>query len=233
MKLLSDSTLELSVKTPGWAFVLDADKTLSPIDTGRAVGSILGLNDRIRSMFESFGYTKKAFAQHVEIWSEIDVDIYLHTVMEVACTVQLHSFWLKLLTIFKDRPAFVVTAGIPQIWRYVLDAANLKNVQVLGGLHTKLDTYFVTPDCKAQIVQDLQVAGCCVMAAGDSVIDLPMLKTADLPLWVPDKKGSPRLRPYLSELNHIRLFVLDERRFPPISPIMIEELISLLTKECP
>jgi len=217
-----------SPASPGWAFVLDADRTLGPLDSGRAAGRHLDLNQRIREMFEAHGYTPMAFAEHARIWSEVEQSRYLEVAERVAESVELHPIWSDLLPRFSDRPVFVVTAGIPQIWRAVLRRYNLGDVPVLGGLHSGLDRYFVTPSCKAWVVRQLRSLGHSVVAAGDSEIDLPMLEEADLPLWVPDSKGSPRLRPHLATLDRIRQVKVDDRTFPPVPAIGADELMLLL-----
>ena len=229
MKSLSAVAPTLRARgAPGWAFVLDADRTLSPVDSGRAVGRELELNQRIRRMFEQHGYTSLAFEEHARIWSEVEQDRYLEAAARVAETVELHPIWHDLLGRFAGRPVFVVTAGIPQVWRAVLRRHGLNDTPVLGGLHAAVDQYFVTPSCKSWVVRQLRAAGHRVAAAGDSEIDLPMLGEADLPLWVPDSKGSPRLRPHLTGLERIRQVMVDERTFPPIPTVDAEGLMLLL-----
>jgi phosphoserine phosphatase len=229
MKSLSALAPALRADTaPGWAFVLDADRTLGPVDTGREVGTEFDINQRIRKMFEEHGYTPMAFREHARIWSEVEPRAYLEAAERVAERVELHPIWHDLLGRFDGRPVFVVTAGIPQVWRAVLRRLNLDNVPVLGGLHSRLDQYFVTPSCKKWVVRQLRAAGHRVVAAGDSEIDLPMLAESDLPLWVPDRKGSPRLRPQLATLDRVWQVAVDERRFPPVPTLDADGLMSLL-----
>ena len=230
MRALSALAPALAIDAaPGWAFVLDADRTLGPVDTGRAVGTVFDLNQRIRSMFEQRGYNSLAFQEHARIWSEVEPGAYLNAVERAAESVELHPIWLDLLERVADRPVFVVTAGIPQVWRAVLRRLKLDNVPVLGGLHSHLDQYFVTPSCKAWVVRRLRAAGHRVVAAGDSEIDLPMLGESDLPLWVPDSKGSPRLRPHLAVLDGVLQVAVDERRFPPLPAVDADGLMLLLS----
>lgn len=213
------------------ALVLDADRTLAPVDTGRQVGALLGLNSRIREMFEGMGYTAEAFSRHAEIWSAVPRTSYIEAIEEIAPRVQLHDAWLRVLAGARDVPKVVITAGIPQLWQRVLGRLGFHDIPVLGGLHATLDDSFVTPRCKAWVVQDLQRAGFQVVAAGDSEIDLEMLREADLGLFVADMKGSPRLLGRISEVRGAHHFVTDSRRFPPLPAITADELLERLLEE--
>lgn len=213
------------------ALVLDADRTLAPVDTGRQVGALLGLNTRIREMFEDSGYTVEAFSRHAEIWSAVPRGAYLEAIDEVGQSVQLYDAWLRVIAGAPDVPKVVVTAGIPQLWRCVLDRYGFHDVPVLGGLHAAMDESFVTPQCKAWIVRELRGAGFRVVAAGDSEIDLEMLSAADLGLFVADTKGSPRLLRRISEVRGVHHFATDSRRFPPLPTIDGHELLERLLKD--
>lgn len=210
----------------GWALVLDADRTLAEIDTGRAVGKRFELNERVREMFAAQGYEPAAFEEHARVWSGVPGGDYERAIQDVAAEIRLHDLWLEVLP--KSRgPALVVTAGIPQVWRTVLGRLAL-NQPVFGGLHASFDSYFVTPACKAWVVQSLQARGYSVLAAGDSEIDIPMLQAADLPLWVPDAKGSPRLRARLGEIPGIRQVGVDDRRFAGLEAVHARDILMLL-----
>jgi len=213
------------------ALVLDADRTLGLMDTGREVGSVLGLNARIRAMFERLGYTVEAFARHAEMWSAVPTQTYIAAIEEVAPRVRIHESWLRVFARARDVPTVVVTAGIPQLWENVLEHYGVGHIPVLGGLHSALDTCFVTPRCKAWVVRGMQRSAHFVVAAGDSEIDLEMLTAADLGLFVADRKGSPRLLRRVSNMAGVRHFVTDERRFPPLPPIHADELLDRLLKE--
>ena len=105
---------------------------------------------------------------------------YLEAIDEVGQSVQLYDAWMRVIAGAPDVPKVVVTAGIPQLWRCVLDRYGIHDVPVLGGLHSAMDESFVTPQCKAWIVRELRGSGFRVVAAGDSEIDLEMLSAADL-----------------------------------------------------
>lgn len=213
----------------GAALVLDGDRTLAPQDTGRIIGRALGVDDRIRSAFVSHGYTDDSFGIVADIWSTIPLVAYQQRIRSVAETVTLHAFWIKVLREVARRvPVVVISAGVPQVWRLVLDMHDLPSVPVLGGCHRALDSYVVSPATKAELVVTLRADGWSVVAAGDSVIDLPMLKAADVPLFVPDAKGSPGLRPYLHEVPSVRHAAVDDRRFEPLPWCTAEQVVRMV-----
>lgn len=227
MKALSEVRPHLGIKPgAGWALVLDADRTLGPIDTGRLVGKEFALNERIRVMFLAAGYTRKSFEEHTRIWSEIDAESYLKAAKSASKRLTVHPVWRQVLSA-TECPVAVVTAGIPQVWRSAL--ANLGiSALIFGGLHKSLDPYFVTPNCKAWVVCEFQRAGYFVVAAGDSEIDLPMLKASDAPLWVPDALGSPRLHGRLGEIPGVQQVAVDHRRFPPFKAVDADAILKVL-----
>ncbi len=206
--------------------LLDADRTLSPVDTGRVVGGILGQNDAVRAVFETQGYTCTAFERVAELWSRIPADRYLEAVEQAASTVTLHTIWPQLFSQLPTSTSIVVaTAGIPQVWRRVLERHGLANVRVWGGCHAALDDYVLSPLGKAALVRAYQARGSRVVAAGDSEVDLPMLRAADLSLFINDTKGSPRLRARLHEVDHIHHFPTDARRFAELPVLSEDELL--------
>lgn len=208
----------------GVALVLDGDRTLGRSDTGRLVGELLGINDEIRRLFESEGYTVSSFRRHAEIWSRVPGVDYLDAVAAVAARVDLYDAWKRLLARHRDVYVRVVTAGIPQIWRAALARCGLDHVEVIGGLHLEVDPFIVTPACKAALVERLKARGMWVMAAGDSEIDLDMLSRADLAMWVADDKGSVRLQRRLHEVPGILRLVTDSRDFVPWPALSVEAL---------
>lgn len=208
----------------GVALVLDGDRTLGPSDTGRLVGALLGVNDEIRRLFENEGYTESSFRRHAAIWSQVPLADYLAAVAAVAAGVDLYDAWKHLLARHSDVCVRVVTAGVPQVWRAALARCGLDHVEVIGGLHLGVDSYIVTPACKAAIVEDLKASGMWVMAAGDSEIDLDMLARADLAVWVADDKGSVRLQRRLHEVPGIVRLVTDSRELLPWPALTVEAL---------
>ncbi len=215
----------------GLGLVIDADRTLAPEDSGRLVGAIFGLNERIRHVFETLGYTDRAFEKVSEFWGQVEPVAYLQSAERVGEGIRLRPAWARVLRASIERaPAIVVSAGIPQIWRAVLNREGFSGVPVIGGCHPALDEFLVCPGTKAQIVNLIQRTGRRVLAAGDSAIDLQMLQKADFPIFVPDDRGSPGLRALLGKVPRVRHFLVDNQSFDDLATCRVEELLELVIK---
>ena len=209
-----------------YCLLVDADRTLAPEDTGRLVTSTFGLAEAIRAGFELHGYSPLGFATMSSIVSEIPVQSYLDECLRVAEGVALYQVWCSIFDALAAHvPVLVVTAGLPQVWRSVLDRHGYREIAVVGGCHRNLDDSLVTSESKALIVSLLQRAGWKVVAAGDSRIDLPMLIEADFPLFVADTKGSPALRACLGQVQRVRHLIVDDQRFEELNPITDLDII--------
>lgn len=214
--------------------VIDADRTLAPQDTGRLVGRALGVDQRIRQVFETRGYEAESFARVTEIWGSIAPRMYLAAVDAAVDMVSPHALWLEIIAALRGRaPIVVVTAGIPQAWTSVLRRSGHDDIPVVGGCHPELDGYFVCRETKAEIVRLLRTRGLRVIAAGDSLIDLPMLRHADIPVFVPDAKGSPALLEQRHTIPGLRHLTVDARRFDGIPPCSAQELIHFTLEGTP
>jgi len=221
-------------RSGGWALVVDADRTLAPVDTGRRIGAAFALNEAIRTTFEALGYVTAAFLRVSEIWSDIPVDRYVAEIERVAAEVEIYAGWQELLAVCVPRmPVLVVSAGIPRVWRQILDRHGFPEVPVIGGCHTAFDEYVVCPRGKESLVLHLQASGLRVAAAGDSAIDELMLRAADLPLLVADHNGSPALRRELAGDPRVRHLQLDERTFSDFVMLGHEALAQLLLADPP
>ena len=213
----------------GACLVVDADRTLSPQDTGLLVGREFGIEGLIRRVFEQHGYQDEAFTAASCLWSSICKTEYVAVLESVADGIQLRSSWVRILDIVaKKVPVLVVTAGIPQVWQRVLSNAGYADIPVFGGCHQALDRYAISARSKGEIVKMLRDQGWVVIAAGDSRVDLPMLVAADVALFVPDLKGSPSLRAELGIVSSVRHLVVDEQRFdglPTCSAVEAAEMM--------
>lgn len=209
--------------------LVDADRTLSVDDTGRLVGQRFLVNEKIKQIFQEFDYCDNAFLAVSKIWSSIPRDLYLDEVLRVAKNVKLRDSWNEIFQeIYSVVPILVVTAGIPDVWKYVLEDAGYANIPIIGGCHGGLDKYIVSARVKGDVVDVLKKLGWSVFAAGDSCVDLPMLAAADVALLVPDVKGSPELRFKISTLLNIRHLAVDEQRFDDIRVCSPSEFVEMM-----
>ncbi|WP_299196098.1 AAA family ATPase [uncultured Amphritea sp.] len=217
----------------GPALVLDGDRTFSEADAFRFVDSKLGLRTLNRQVFESFGYHLQSYIGVSENWKSISIFEYVDALGKVAEEIQPRSEWLEVLSKTpKEIPVFLVTAGIPQLWQYVLSKHQLNHIKVIGGTHPYLDKELITQDSKSEIINLLKKRGYWVMAAGDSPIDAPMLNDADVAIVVPDSKGS---LPLINRLDHKKgwFYLAIEgyrEKSNAVSPVSIHSTISSKAK---
>jgi len=183
----------------------------------------------IRRLFETNGYSEGAFSSVAEVWAGVPSERYLSEVRRVALEVTVYPAWQEILRAAEVRSRVViVSSGIPQAWRIVLDRMGWPDIPIVGGCHASLDDFLVCPETKEGVVALLQGAGWTVIAAGDSPIDLPMLERADIPLFVADSKGSPALREKLRQIPRVRHLIVDERRFDGLPTCTAEDVAQMM-----
>jgi len=213
----------------GVCLVVDADRTLTPEDSGRLIGRALDIDESIRQIFEELDYVNEAFTSASRVWSNIHQSDYLREIEKVAGELKIRSAWLDIFhEITGVAPVVVVTAGIPHVWRRVLSRAGHDRIPVFGGCHRDLDEYSISAQSKADIVTALRNAGWVVVAAGDSRVDLLMLAAADIALFVPDHKGSPALRAELGRVPSIRHLLVDTQYFDSLKTCTTDETTKMI-----
>lgn len=175
--------------------VLDADKTLAPLDAeARFWGEHLKMGEdgsnRLKQYFGHpvWGYSYKAFCQAAWLYEEIPEPEFERLCHVIAEEVTLHPELADLLdSVGKLRHirAVVVTCGIKRVWEVVLQRVQSSaHVEIIGGGRIS-DSFVVTRQVKAAIVERLRKHyGVQVYAFGDSEVDIPMLGAADHPYVV-------------------------------------------------
>ncbi|KAM0438703.1 hypothetical protein ACHAPT_001460 [Fusarium lateritium] len=176
------------------ALVLDADKTLTSVDTGLLFWKAL---DRMRFQSKNknpfplaeifggcLGYSDKAFHQATLLYEEaVDDEEYDALCEAVASSVVMYPEFISLLRTAAEHQhifAVVVTCGLARVWRKVLEREGLSSkVMVLGGGRIS-EGFAISPTIKADIVRQLRnVWDLYVWAFGDSPLDMPMLRQAN------------------------------------------------------
>lgn len=190
-----DDIMAPSGKKIETVLVLDADKTLTCMDTGaRFWGEHLKIGEdgsnRLKQYFGHpvWGYSYKAFRQATWLYEEIPEAEFERLCHVVAREVVLHPELAGLLKQAEDLThvrAVVVTCGIKRIWEIILQSGQSSTrVDIIGGGRVA-DGLVVTPGVKATIVECLRKDyGSQVYAFGDSEVDIPMLVAADHALVV-------------------------------------------------
>ncbi|KAF2746191.1 hypothetical protein M011DRAFT_519818 [Sporormia fimetaria CBS 119925] len=170
--------------------VLDADKTLAPVDTGIMFWEIFGektgkakhASHPLKKIFED-GQTRAAFLKAAQLYEdECSADMYEAICTEVANKVELYPEMLTLLQRIQESHqtgAVVVTCGLRRMWEKVLERAGLSHVSIIGGGRLS-DGCLVYGEIKAALVARLKRRHhLYVWAIGDSPLDLQMMLAAD------------------------------------------------------
>jgi len=191
--------------------VMDADRTLSAVDTGvlfwQKISGLLWANkgeSPLDALFGSrMGYSYTAFRQATLLYEEVtDSQRFNAMCKDVASDVVMYPAFVSLLhQVAKEDhvAAVVVTCGLRRVWEIALENEGLSEiVKVIGGGRIA-DGYVVTAEVKAAMVSRLQdTYQTCVWAFGDSPLDLPMLSQANQAIVV---VGSEKTRSKTMDLD--------------------------------
>ena len=125
-------------------FLVDADRTLSPEDTSRVFLRRAGLDPMvIKRRFQRDGYCFEAFRFHAVVHVELGAALFDKLAPEVAGDTELHDGAMEFLqaaTAVGD--VYIVSAGIPAIWRQIVRQHGLERVSVVGGIDPRLPFVF-------------------------------------------------------------------------------------------
>ncbi|KAE8322298.1 uracil phosphoribosyltransferase-domain-containing protein [Aspergillus sergii] len=201
-----DSIPAIKSGTLGRMIVLDADRILTSQDTGdlfwKKISPLLEYGDGerpktpVQVVFESpLGYRYDAFWQ-VTLLHEgrLRDDEYDSVCKDIASSVTLDGEFLNFLHLIVQQEhvtAVVVTCGLAQIWKYVLELEGLQEkITVIGGGRIS-DGFVVTAEVKGALVGHLKDKHHLeVCAFGNSLLDLVMLSRADKAIVVVGDEAS-------------------------------------------
>ncbi len=179
-------------------FLVDADRTLSPDDTSRTFLRQTGLDPMvIKRRFERDGYCFDAFRFHAEVHVALGSEVFDRIAPQVARAAPLHPGALDFLrAAAATGPTFIVSAGIPHIWRYLLRDADLDGVEVIGGIDP--DAPYVLGRAEKGFIAKLFLdRAACVIGVGDSDVDSELLKLAHHAVVVVNHRRNADLLPHL------------------------------------
>lgn len=172
--------------------VVDADRTLAPVDTGALFWAQLAASQEgasgsspLKSVFSSpLGYSYNAFRQAALLCEEAVNDEECDALCSrVASQVRIYPEFTTLLQLASRQEhigVVVVSCGLRRVWEKVMEREGLSNtVKVIAGGRVS-DGFVVTPAVKAAMVTHLKKSQkLYVWVFGDSPLDLTMLQEAD------------------------------------------------------
>lgn len=171
---------------PEAMLVLDADRTLTPSDSGYLFWQNEGFSRAttpLRDIFSSrLDYSHAAFRQAAALYHERYSSNALEDIcQQIAPSITLYPQMASLLSRVvseKRVGAVVITCGLQSVWEKVLALHGLSSIHVFGA--GRLNDLVVDGRVKASLVTLLREQyGARVTAFGDSPLDLAMLSRAN------------------------------------------------------
>lgn len=192
---------ELSGAAGRPVFLVDGDRTLTPEDTSRSFLTRAGLDPAvIKARFQRDGYCFNAFRFHAEMHLALGDGVFDRLAPEVARGAQVFPGAIAFLRSAQSLGrVFVVSAGIPRIWRHLLDHHGLFDVRVIGGIEPRNPFVFGRAE-KGLVARMFSEVASRVVALGDSDVDADMLTVAHHAVVVTNQKRNVDLLPHLA--NH-------------------------------
>ena len=202
-------------------FLFDADGTLSPVDVSeefmKRADDMLKDGPAHSAMHRNFKERGRSFASYLyhEIYHrDFSKGKFTTICKAVAADVELFpgvkECLLEALTVGR---VAILTAGIPDIWKLVLAREGIEGVDIFG-LVDKEARYVMDEQGKECFAQEVRRKARRLVASGDSVIDLGMMRAADVAFMVvkwPDaaKKDEKKIEP--SELSKMYIMLANQR----------------------
>lgn len=211
-------------------FLVDGDRTLSPEDTSRVFLSRAGLDPSvIKARFQRDGYCFDAFRFHAEVHVALGDQVFSQLAPEVAHETPVFPGALAFLREAATRGrVFVVSAGIPRIWRELLDLHGLSDVGVIGGIEPRAPFVFGRSE-KGFVAGMFAEVASRVVAVGDSDVDAEMLTLAAHAVVVTNHKRNVDLLPHLEGHPSCWQVVAVGAPLPRLRVLSFEEVARLAT----
>lgn len=215
-------------------FLVDGDRTLTPDDTSRTFLSLAGLDPLIiKRRFQRDGYVFDAFRYHAEVHLDLGEAVFAALAPRVSATARLYSDASDFLRRAANRgPTYIVSAGIPRIWRAILDKLDLHQVGVIGGIDPANPYVFGRRE-KALCTELFLRYASVVVAVGDSDVDTEMLRLSHHAVVVANHRQNVDLLPGLADHPSLWQVVPRGEAHPGIPEIAFESIVDLADRNVP
>lgn len=196
-------------------FLFDADGTLSSVDVSerfmKHADAMMQNESATSTMLNNFKVRGRSYASYLyhEIYHrKFSKGKFSQLCEAVASEVQLFPGVKEcLLGAVKIGKVAILTAGIPEVWKKVLVKERVAGVEIFG-LVDKGASCVMDEQGKECFAQEVKRKARRLIAVGDSVIDLGMMRQADAAFVVvkwPDKKDEKNIEP--SELSKMMIML--------------------------
>lgn len=209
--------------------LVDGDRTLSPDDTSRTFAARAGIDPMlVKRRFQRDGYVFDAFRYHAALHIALGEEAFARLAPEIAAEAPLYPGAIDGLRSLSDRAeVFVVSAGIPAIWRAILERHGLGGVKVIGGIDPAQPYVFGRSE-KGLVARRLREVAGATLAIGDSDVDTEMLLAADRAVVVVNHHLNADLLPHLAVHPSLWQIAPGAQHHAHIKQICFEDLITLL-----
>jgi phosphoserine phosphatase len=210
-------------------FLVDGDRTLTPEDTSRTFLTHAGLDPvPIKERFQRDGYVYGAFRFHAEVHLGLGERFFAEVAPRIAGAVRLHAGAAGFLeTASLKALVVVVSAGIPRIWREILDQHGLHGVPVFGGIDPANPFVFGRRE-KGLVTELFRARVPRVVGVGDSDVDTEMLLQSDHAVVVVNHRRNVDLVPHVARHPSLWQVVPHGAPHPGIRTIDFERLAQVL-----
>ncbi len=209
-------------------FLVDADRTLCAEDTSRDFLRRAGGDPMaVKARFKELGYCFESFRVHTEAHVELGKAVFRRLGPEVAAETSVYPGVVEFLSKAREgADVFVVTSGIPAIWRPLLERHGVAGVPVIGGIDPSAPFVFGRSE-KGWLARAFKAQARKLVAIGDSDVDTEMLSVADHAVVVVNHRQNEDLVPHL--LGHASLHQVVPRGKPhPSIPVLGFSQLALL-----
>ncbi|MCY1037064.1 HAD family hydrolase [Corallococcus sp. BB11-1] len=209
----------------------DGDRTLSPLDTSRLFLQQAGMDPQpIQDRFKRDGYCFSAFRYHAEVHLGLSASTFEQVGTAVAREAPLYPGAAGFLRRAAEEAAvFVISAGIPRIWRGLLDREGLGHIGVIGGINPALPYVFGREE-KGWVCQRFRSIATEVMALGDSDVDTEMMLAANHAVVVLNHRMSADLLSHLDDHHSLHHIAPAGQPVPGISQLTFESAHRLICR---
>jgi len=172
-------------------FLFDADGTLSTVDVSEEFMKIADgmlkdspAHSAMRRNFKERGRSYASYLYHEIYHRDFSKGRFTEICKTVAADVKLFPGVKEcLLEALRVGRVAILTAGIPDIWKIVLTREGIEGVDIFG-LVDKDARYVMDEQGKECFAQEVRRKAKRLIASGDSVGDLGMMRTADVAFMV-------------------------------------------------
>jgi phosphoserine phosphatase len=180
-------------------FLVDGDRTLVAEDTSRLFLAEAGFDFMaVKERFRKDGYVYDSFRFHAETHLGLGESAFSSIAPRIAARVQLYDGAVGFLRAASSHSIVaIVSAGIPRLWRRIMDVHGLQNVAVIGGIEPRNPFVFGRRE-KGLVARLFATEASGVVGVGDSDVDAEMLRESRHAVIVVNHRKNEDLLPQLA-----------------------------------